>query len=110
MKFGFVEEAALGEFEFVAWSLLDRREIITLDINGDRYDSGMTVKVKHKAKNFGDGASKAVIEVRDADTGDFVTTYGSADIIPPGAIWRVDAVEIGKMPKKDWRLEFKVTP
>lgn len=97
-------------FEFVAWSAIERRDIVPISTDGEKYEPGTTVKVKHKVKNIGDKIGVATIKVTDAYTGAYITTYGSGVIIPPGGTWRIDDMEIGKMPNKDWRLKFKVAP
>ena len=95
------------EFAFNAWSLTDPRELFPIKTT---YKEGETVKVAYKVKNIGTGAGRWTITVKDLDTGAVITTwYGDLD---PGYSFKSASTgaTVGKMPAKDWRLSFKVTP
>ena len=75
------------------------------------YAPGESVRVKYKVKNVGDAEGVGTVVIKDADTGATLQTYLSGTLAP-GYSWRTAdvGVEVGKMPAKDWRLSFKVTP
>ena len=118
LRADFTVEAAppLGEFRFDSWNPpIDAREIFivgsawptlvrTVDVGEDVYSH-------YVVKNVGIVAGKATITVKDLDTGALITTWSLPELAPnerfkttsPGAY-------IGKMPSRDWSLEFEVTP
>lgn len=121
LRADFTVEAAppteLPEFRFDSWNpgALDYREIF---IVGSAWpdlvrtvDVGEDVYAHYVVKNIGSLAGKATITVKDLDTGAVITTWSSPELAPnerfktssPGAY-------IGKMPARDWNLEFKVEP
>lgn len=116
LRANFSAEAApqLGEFRFDSYSPpLDTREIFPVGAPWPSvtktYKPGDFVYVHYAIKNIGAEAGEAVITVKDLDTGSVITTWSIPELAPnarfktssPGAY-------VGKMPSKDWRLEFKV--
>lgn len=102
------------EFRFNAWSGTDSREVFAAGAKWPsttkKYKPGDTVKVCYKVKNVGDGPGKWTIVVKDLDTGATKATYyGDLD---PGYSFKTPSTgaTVGKMPSKEWRLSFKVTP
>lgn len=102
------------EFKFNAWSGTDPREVFPAGTSWPtmtkKYKTGDTVKVCYKVKNVGDGLGRWTITVKDLDTGATITTwYGDLD---PGYSFKSASTgaSVGKIPAKDWRLSFKVTP
>lgn len=102
------------EFRFAAWSLTDSRELFPAGAPWPsvtkEYKDGETVKVCYKVKNVGNAAGRWTITVKDLDTGAVKATwYGDLD---PGYSFKTPSTgaTVGRMPAKDWRLSFKVTP
>jgi len=117
MKFIFIEEAVLGEFRFDSWNplVLDFREIF---IVGSAWpavvrpaDVGENIYAHYVVKNVGAEAGEATITVKDLDTGSVITTWSSPELATNERFKTSGSgAYIGKMPNKEWRLEFKVTP
>lgn len=107
----------LGEFRFDSWNpgALDYREIFIVGSAWPavvrKVDVGEAVYAHYVVKNIGTESGEAKITVKDRDTGTVVKTWSLPELSPkarfktssPGAL-------IGKMPARDWRLEFKVEP
>lgn len=111
-----LEAIGMGEFRFDSWSPpLDTREVF---IVGSAWpalvrsaDLGESVYAHYVVKNVGSSAGAATIMVKDLDTGATVTTW-SIPGLAPNERFRTSGsgAYIGKMPSRDWRLEFKVEP
>jgi len=74
------------------------------------YKDGETVKVCYKVKNIGTAKGRWTITIKDLDTGATIATwYGDLD---PDYSFKspITGATVGRMPAKDWRLSFKVTP
>jgi len=102
------------EFRFNAWSLTDTRELFAVGAvwpsSSREYEVGETVKVNYKVKNVGTATGRWTITIKDLDTGAIIATwYGD---LAPGYSFKSASTgaTVGKMPAKDWRLSFKVTP
>ncbi len=111
-----LEAIGMGEFRFDSWSPpLDTREIF---IVGSAWpalvrnvDLGESVYAHYVVKNVGASAGAATITVKDLDTGATVTTWSSPELAPNARFKTSGSgAYIGKMPSRDWRLEFKVEP
>lgn len=103
------------EFRFDSYNPpLDTREIFPVGAPWPsvtkEYDPGDSVYVHYAVKNVGPIAATWKITVKDLDTGDTLTTYTGP--LEPGFRFKTkDAgAYVGKMPNKDWRLSFTVTP
>lgn len=117
MKFSF-EGEDLGEFRFDSYSPpIDTREIFPVGAPWPAvtklYDPGESVYVHYAVKNIGSAAGGAVITVTDLDEEpvETITTW----IIPelsPGQRFKTagSGAYVGKMPGRNWNLEFKVDP
>lgn len=83
----------------------------TLEPVKSAYAEGEVVYVKYTVKNNGAVSSGAEIIVKDRDTGSQVTGYTVAEM-PPGYSFATSGshARVGKMPNKDWKLSFTVTP
>lgn len=95
------------EFRFNAMSFTDPRELYPIKTT---YKDGETVKVVYKVKNVGDATGRWTITVKDLDTGATIAEwYGD---LAPGYSFKTPTTgaTVGRMPAKDWRLSFKVTP
>ena len=115
-KFEEGEEPPAGEFRFDSWNPpLEPRELFVAgttwpELIPKTFEEGETIKVCYKVKNIGTGPGKWTITVKDLDTGAVIATwYGDLD---PGYSFKtpITGATVGKMPNKDLRLEFKVTP
>lgn len=102
------------EFRFDSYSTLDTRELFPAGTSWPTmtktYETGDTVKICYKVKNVGTAAGRWTITIKDLDTGATITTwYGDLD---PAYSFKtpITGATVGKMPAKDWRLSFKVTP
>jgi len=103
------------EFRFNAYNPpLDPREVFPAGTSWPTmtkiYKVGTTVKICYKVKNIGTARGRWTITIKDLDTGATVTTwYGDLD---PGYSFKtpLTGASVGRMPAKDWRLSFKVTP
>ena len=75
------------------------------------YQEGESVYVEYAVKNNGTIASKANIRVKDIETGVVLTNY-SVPEIQPGYSYHTTGSHayVGKMPNKDWKLQFYVAP
>lgn len=75
------------------------------------YSLDETVYVKYTVKNNGTGPGAASIVVKDLDTGATVATYTTPEL-SPGYSFATSGTHanVGKMPNKNWRLSFTVTP
>ena len=109
------EEPPAGEFKFDAYSLTDWREIFIVGSSWPAKvrlaDVGEDIYAHYVVKNIGDVAGKATITVKDLDTGAVITTWSSPELAPNMRFKTTGSgAYIGKMPNKDWSLEFKVTP
>lgn len=117
LELEFVEvSAGAGEFRFDSWSPpLDLREVFIVGAAWPalvrKVDVDEHVYAHYVVKNVGSSAGAATITVKDLDTGATITIWSSPNLAPnerfktssPGAY-------IGKMPNRDWRLQFKVMP
>lgn len=110
------EAVDLGEFRFDSWNPPgDTREVF---IVGSAWpalvrlvDFGESVYAHYVVKNVGSSSGKATITVKDLDTGETVTTWSSPELAPNERFKTSGSgAYIGKMPARDWRLEFKVEP
>ncbi len=106
------------DFRFAAYTPpLDTREIFPVGAPWPSvtkaYDVGDSVYVHYCVKNVGDGVGTGLIAVKDADTGASLQTWAIPQL-NPGERFKTLAsgsgAYVGKMPDKDWRLSFKVTP
>jgi len=104
------------EFIFAAYNPpLDTREIFPVGApwpsTTKKYKEGESVYVHYAIKNIGTAAGPAKIEVKDLDTGRVITTWSISEL-PAGYRYKTtgSGAYVGKMPAKDWRLSFKVTP
>ena len=103
------------EFRFNAYNPpLDPREVFPAGTSyptmTKTYKVGATVKVCYKVKNIGTAKGGWTITVKDMDTGATIATwYGDLE---PGYSFKspLTGATVGKMPAKDWKLSFKVTP
>lgn len=107
---------ALGEFRFDSWNPpLDTREVF---IVGAPYpavvrtaDVGEDVYAHYVVKNVGASAGASTITVKDLDTGSIIATWSIPELAPNERFKTSSSgAYIGKMPTRDWRLEFKVEP
>ena len=75
------------------------------------YKEGDSVYVKYTVKNNGTIASGASIVVKDAATGATITSYSVSEV-PPGYSFATSGSHayVGKMPNKNWALQFVLTP
>jgi hypothetical protein len=75
------------------------------------YEEGESVYVHYAVKNTGAGPGVGTIKVTDLDTGTVKATY-TTPTLNPGERFKTtgNGAYIGKMPNKDWRLSFKITP
>ena len=74
------------------------------------YNVDEGVYVMYCVKNIGDAKGRWTVTVKDLDTGVTVKTFwGDLD---PGYRFKTSGSHafIGKMPARNWRLEFTVTP
>lgn len=105
-----------GEFIFVAWNPpVDTREIFavtaTWPSRTKTYKAGDSVYINYRVKNIGAEAGEAVITVKDRDTGAVITTWRLPELAPNERFKTSGSgAYVGKMPSKEWRLEFKVEP
>ena len=112
-----MEEVVLpADMRFDSWSPpADTREIFPTKAawpsTTASYKPGDSVYVHYVVKNVGAGAGVGSIEVKDLDTGAVITRYTTPELAP-GERFKTSAsgAYVGKMPAKDWRLSFKVTP
>ncbi|MBA7704060.1 hypothetical protein ES703_112858 [subsurface metagenome] len=110
------EPVDLGEFRFDSWNPpLDTREIFIVGSSWPalvrKVDVGESVYAHYVVKNVGSSAGKATITVKDLDTGATVKTLSSPDLAPKERFKTSGSgAYIGKMPGRNWRLEFKVEP
>ena len=75
------------------------------------YKEGDSVYVKYTVKNNGAVASGASIVVKDAVTGATLTSYSIPDIAPGYSFATTGShVYVGKMPNKNWSIQFVLTP
>jgi len=77
------------------------------------YKPGDPVYVHYAVKNVGGGAGAGSIEVKDLDTGAVIATWAVPELAPNERFKTLptgSGAYVGKMPDKDWRLSFKVTP
>jgi hypothetical protein len=103
--------AGTALFNFDAYNPpLDYRKVFA---RKDKYKQGEDVYVDYCVKNVGDGSGGASIIVKDLDTGATLQTW----VIPsldPGYRYKTDpsgsGAYVGKMPNRNWRLSFTVTP
>ncbi|NQT07572.1 hypothetical protein HQ586_00695 [Candidatus Bathyarchaeota archaeon] len=102
------------EFTFVSYSLTEPREVFPATTSyptlTKTYKEGDTVKIVYRVKNIGNAPGRWTIEVKNLDTGAVITTwYGDLD---PGYSFKsaLTGATVGRMPSKDWRLSFRVTP
>ncbi len=114
-----LEEVApppVGEpkFIFISYSGTEPREVFPASTRWPTltktYKDGDTVKVVYRVKNTGNAPGRWTITVKDLDTGITVATwYGDLDA---GYSFKsaLTGATVGRMPAKDWRLSFKVTP
>ena len=105
------------EFKFAAYTpFLDTREIFPVGAPWPsvtkRYQVGDSVYVHYAVKNIARvGVGGAVITVRDLDTGAVITTWAVPELRPNERFKTTGSgAYVGKMPSKEWRLEFKVEP
>lgn len=101
--------AALADFRFDAWN----PPFTTWEIKPvqSEYNEGATVYVKYCVKNTGDTKGKGSIKVKDLDSGDTVATFTTAELDPNERFKTAGShAYVGKMPNRDWRLEWTVTP
>lgn len=103
------------EFKFAAWNPpLDLREIFPAGAPWPSvtriYDPGDSVYVHYCVQNVGPIAATWKITVKDLDTGDTITTYTGP--LEPNFRFKTvgSGAYVGKMPNRDWRLSFTVTP
>lgn len=75
------------------------------------YKEGDSVYVKYTVKNNGTLSSGASIVVKDTATGATLTSYSVSEI-PPGYSFTTTGSHayVGKMPNKNWSLQFVLTP
>lgn len=75
------------------------------------YKEGDSVYVKITVKNNGTVAGGATIVVKDAGTGATIDTYSTPEV-QPGYSWATSGSHayVGKMPNKNWALQFVLTP
>lgn len=101
--------AAATEFVFDAynppWDMNEISPVLS------EYAEGANVYCKYAVKNIGGTAGGATIKVKDLDTGTTVATY-SVPTLDPNYRYRTTGSHayVGKMPSRDWRLEWTVTP
>ncbi len=112
-----IEAVALGEFIFAAYTpLLDLREIFPVGAPWPSvtksYAVGEDVHVHYAVKNVARvEAGEATITVKDLDTGKTLQTWSIPELAPNERFKTIDSgAYVGKMPSKDWSLEFKVEP
>lgn len=75
------------------------------------YKEGESVYVHYAVINIGTVPGAGTIEVKDLDTGAVITTYNVPELPINGRFKTSGSgAYVGKMPNKDWRLEFKVMP
>jgi len=105
-----------AELRFDSWNPpIDTRELFSTKADwpslSATYEEGESVYVHYAIKNVGDGAGAGKVEVKDLDTGAIIAT-NSIPSLDPGYRWKTSGsgAYVGKMPAKDWRLSFKVTP
>ena len=118
LRADFTVEAApsLGEFRFDSYGPpLDTREIFPVGAPWPSvtktYKSGDPVYVHYAVKNVGAGAEKATITVKDLDTGAIITIWSIPELAPNERFRTTGSgAYVGKIPNRDWRLEFKVEP
>lgn len=112
-----LETVPVGEpiFEFDSWNPpLDAREVFPAGApwpSTERtYKEGETVYIHYCVKNVGPTAGKWTITVKNVDTGETLATWWGN--LEPGYRFKTSdpGANLGKMPAKDWRLSFKVTP
>ena len=101
--------AALASFAFDAWNppytLWEVKPVKS------EYAEGESVYVMYCVKNIGETKGKGSITVKDLTTGAVVTTYTTADLAPNYRFKTSGShAYVGKMPNRDWRLDFTVTP
>lgn len=103
--------ATMANIQFAVHESYPGQEIIPLK---SKYAQGETVRVHMALANVGDKADRGTVVVTDLDTGVRVTSFDRPAwpaTIDPGVKWSsATAVSIGSMPKRNWRLEFNVTP
>lgn len=117
MKFSF-EGADLGDFRFDAYNPpLDAREIFPVGAPwpsvAKTYKPDDSVYVHYAVKNVGATAGGATITVKDLDTEPVETiVIWSIPELSPGERFKTSGsgAYVGKMPSRDWHLEFEVTP
>lgn len=111
-----LEAIGVGEFRFDSWNPpLDTREVFIVGSAWPalvrKVDVGESVYAHYVVKNVGSSAGKATITVKDLDTGATVKTWSSPDLAPKERFKTSGlGAYIGKMPGRNWRLEFKVEP
>ncbi len=118
LRADFTVEAAppLGEFRFDSYGPpLDTREIFPVGAPWPSvtktYKVGDPVYVHYCVKNIGSVAGKATITVKDLDTGAILTIWSIPELAPNERFKTIDSgAYVGKMPSKNWSLEFKVEP
>jgi len=101
--------AALASFAFDAWNA--PYQLWEVKPVKSEYAEGESVYVMYCVKNIGETAGKSSIAVKDLTTGAAVTTY-SITSLSPGYRFKTSGSHayVGKMPNRDWRLDFTVTP
>lgn len=112
---GACELPQLGEFIFAIQSITDWRKIF---VAGTPFPSlvrkikaGESVYIHYAIINAGTEAGKATIAVKDLNTGNVITTWSTPELEPNERFKTTGSgAYVGKMPSKDWRLEFKVMP
>ncbi len=107
-----------ADFRFASYNPpLDTREIFPVGAPWPSvtktYKVGDPVYVHYCVKNVGGGAGAGNIEVKDIDTGSILANYSIPELNPNERFKTLatgSGAYVGKMPDKDWRLSFKVTP
>lgn len=105
-----------AEMRFDSWNPpLDTREIFPTKAPWPQvtatYNVGEDVRIHYVVKNIGTGAGIGSIEVKDLDTNEVLATWAVPELSPSERFKTSGlGAYVGKMPNKDWRVSFKVTP
>lgn len=111
-----LEAISMEEFRFDSWNPpLDTREVFIVGAAWPEVikvaDIAEDIYAHYVVKNIGGSAGEATVMVKDLDTDLAITTWSIPELAPNERFKTSSSgAYIGKMPARNWRLEFKVEP